>query len=279
MNNFKDIDIQVIPKTDERYTSIIVNRNIIFSDSLQFLKASLDNLALNLEDNDFKHLLSEFPEDKLELLRKKDSYPYEWVDSYRKLHYPRLPLKESFYSSIDDGKRGKGDGHISYAKYLHLKLVWKEFGFKTFKDFHNHYLKEDVLLLADVFEKFISASLKYYNLDPCHYFSAPRLSWDAMLKMAKVELEKISDSEKHIFIKRVMKGGISCICTRFSIADNEYCPNYDKTKPKVYINYLDMNNFYRHAMSEYLPNGGFKWVNVNNEVLNRILNKSSTSLH
>ena len=97
--------------------------------------------------------------------------------------------------------------------------------------------------------------------------------------MTKVELEKISDSEKHIFIKRVMKGGISCICTRFRIADNEYSPNYDKTKPKVYINYLDMNNFYRHAMSEYLLYGGFKWVKVNNEVVNRILNKSSTSLH
>ena len=62
--------------------SIIVNRNIIFLDSLQFLKVSLDTLAGNLKDNDFKHLLSEFPEDKLDLLRKKYSYPYEWVDSY-----------------------------------------------------------------------------------------------------------------------------------------------------------------------------------------------------
>ena len=100
-----------------------------------------------------------------------------------------------------------------------------------------------------------------------------------MLKTTKVELEKISDSEKHIFIERVMKGGISCISTRFSIANNEYCPNYDKNKPKVYINYLDMNGLYGHAMSEYLPYGGFKWFKVNNEVVNRILNKSSTSLY
>ena len=88
--------------------SIIVNNNIIFLDSLQFCKASLDTLAENLQDNDFKHLLSEFSEDKLELLRKKD----EWVDSYKKRLYQRLPPKESFYSSIDDGKRGKGDGNI-----------------------------------------------------------------------------------------------------------------------------------------------------------------------
>ena len=70
LNNFKDTDIQAIPKTNERYLSIIVNRNIISLDSLQFLKASLDTLAGNLKDNNFKHLLTEFPKDKLELLRK-----------------------------------------------------------------------------------------------------------------------------------------------------------------------------------------------------------------
>ena len=170
--------------------SIIVNNSIIFLDSLQSCKASLDSLAGNLEDNDFKHLLSEFPKDKLEFLWKKDAYPFEWVDSYRKFIYPRLPPKEAFYSSLDDGKRGKGDGHISDEQYSHLKNVWQGFGFKTFRDFHNHYLKKGVLLLADVFEKFISTSLKYYNLGRCHYFSAPGLSWDAMLKMTKLELEK-----------------------------------------------------------------------------------------
>ena len=73
---------------------------------------------------------------------------------------------------------------------MHLLNVWKEFNFNTFKDFRNHFLKKETLLLADTF---ISTNLKYYNLDPCHYFSAQGLSWDAMLKMAKVELEKISD--------------------------------------------------------------------------------------
>ena len=84
------------------------------------------------------HLLSEFPKDKLEWLRKKNVYPYEWVDSCRKFIYPRLPPKEAFYSSINDGKREKGDGHISDERYSHLKNVWWEFGFKTFRDFHNH---------------------------------------------------------------------------------------------------------------------------------------------
>ena len=128
-------------------------------------------------------------------------------------------------------------------------------------------------------KNFVCTSLKYYDLDPCHYFSAPGLSWDTMLKMTKVELEKIINPDIHLFIDKGMRGGISYINKRYSKANNEYCPDYDKNKSKVYINCLDMNNLYGKAMSEYLPYGGFKWVKVNNEVVNRILNKSDNSLH
>ena len=280
LNNFKDIDIQVITKTNERYMSIIVNNSIISLGLLQFLSASLDTLAGNLEDKDFRHLWSEFPKDKLEILKRKDSYLYEWVDSYKTFTYPRLSPKESFYSSLYDGKRDKGDGDdISTRQYLHLKFVWKEFEFKTYKDYHNHYLKKDVLLLADVFENFIFASVRYYNLHSCHYFSAPGLSWDAMLNMTKVELEKISNADTHPFIQRGMRGGISYVNKRHSEANNKYCPDYDKNKPENYIFYLDMNNLYGDAMSQYLPYGGFKWVKFNNETINSVLNKSDNSLH
>ena len=65
LNNF-DVDIAVIPKGIDKYMSIIVNRHITFIDSHQFYNSSLDTLASNLEDNDFKHLTSEFGIDKLE---------------------------------------------------------------------------------------------------------------------------------------------------------------------------------------------------------------------
>ena len=77
--------------------------------------------------------------------------------------------------------------------------------------YHNYYLQKDVLLLADVFEKFVDMCLKHYGLDPCHYFSSPGLSWDAMLKMTDVELEKISDIDKHLFIEKGLRGGTSDI--------------------------------------------------------------------
>ena len=182
--------------------SIIVNRHITFIDSLQFYNGSLDTLASNLNNEDFKHLISESGFDKLEILKRKDAYPYEWVDSYEKFKHPSLPEKKYFYSSLKDGKRDRSNGHISDEQYQHLQNVWDTFNFNTFEDFHNHYLKKDVLLLADVFEKFIFTCLKYYDLDPCHYFIAPGLSWDAMLKMTGVTLEKISDPDNTCFLNK-----------------------------------------------------------------------------
>ena len=76
-------------------------------------------------------------------------------------------------------------------------------------NYHDLYWKTDVLLLADVFEKFINTCLIYYGLDHCHYFSSPGLSWDAMLKTTDIELELTSDIAMHLFIEKEMRGGIS----------------------------------------------------------------------
>ena len=61
---------------------------------------------------------------------------------------------------------------------------------KNMGDYHDHYLIKDVLLLINVFEKFNDTCLKYYGLDPCHYFSSPGFSWDVVLKMTSIKLEK-----------------------------------------------------------------------------------------
>ena len=70
------------------------------------------------------------------------------------------------------------------------KKIWDKFEMKNMSDYHDHYLRKDVLLSEDVFEKFTATCLKFYVLDPCHYLSSPGLSWDAMLKMTDVKLEK-----------------------------------------------------------------------------------------
>ena len=73
-------------------------------------------------------------------------------------------------------------------------------------DYHDNYLKKDVLLLANVFEKFIDTYLKFYEPDPCHYFSCPGLSWNVMLKFTGVKLEKISDITMYLFFEKRRKG-------------------------------------------------------------------------
>ena len=127
-------------------------------------------------------------------------------------------------------------------------------------DYHNHYFKKDVLLLEDVFEKFIKTCLKYYELDSFHYFSSAGLSWNAMLKITDVKLEKISDIGKYLFIEKGSRGGISCIAKRYAKANNKYMSDYDPEKPSTFITYLDKNNLYGWSMSEYLPYREFKWL-------------------
>ena len=97
--------------------------------------------------------------------------------------------------------------------------------------------------------------------------------------MTKIKLEKISVSDKYIFIEKGMRGGISYTNKRFSKANNEYCWDYDNEKTKTYITYLDMNNLYGYTASHYLPHANFKWVNNKNEIeekLVKIKNNSST---
>ena len=111
------------------------------------------------------------------------------------------------------------------------------------------YLKTDVFLWRDVFEKFIKTCLEYYCLDPCHYFSSPGLSWDAMLKMTGIKLEKIHIINIHLFIEKGMRGGISYISKRYAKADDNNT-----------IMCWDPNNLYGRAMIQSLPVSDFKFL-------------------
>ena len=72
--------------------------------------------------------------------------------------------------------------------YLTCNKIWNKFSMKNMSDYHDHYFRKDVLLLADVFEKFIDMCLNIYGLDPCYYFSSSGLSWDVILKMTGMRL-------------------------------------------------------------------------------------------
>ena len=157
----------------------------MFSDSVQFMNSSLDKLVKNLPEEDFKYLVEEIASKTWELLKQKCDYPYEYMDSFERFNEEKLPATKTFYSSTKDGKIGDGgnksDGHISVKDYLSCEKIWDKFEMKNMGDYHDHYLKKDVLLSVDVFEKFIATCLKFYGLDPCHYCNSLRLRWDVKL--------------------------------------------------------------------------------------------------
>ena len=121
-------------------------------------------------------------------------------------------------------------------------------------------MKTDVLLLADVFEKFRATCLNHYQLDPAHFYTAPGLAWQAALKITKVKLTLLQDIDQHIFVTNGIRGGISMISNRYAKANNIYTPDYDPAKPSTYLMYYDANNLYGWSMSQYLPTGGFRWL-------------------
>ena len=204
---------------------------------------------------------------KFDLVTKKGVYPYEYIDSWERFEEKQLPPKEAFYSSLNDTT-------ITDDDYEHAQNVWNTFECKNLGEYHDLYLKTDVLLLADVFENFRNKSLETHSLDPAHYFTLPGFSWDALLQHSEVELELLTDVDQHLFVEKGIRGGISMVSKRYAKANNKYIPDYNPDEPTSFIQYLDANNLYGWAMSQYLPVNNFKWSKTN---LNKILNTKPDS--
>ena len=216
------------------------------------MSSSLDKLVSNLPKDAFKYTFKQFKNNRFNLMIHKGVYPYDFMDSFKKFN-EKLPPKEEFYSQLNDQR-------ISDEDYKHAKNVWLAFHLKNMGEYHDLYLKSDILLLADVFENFRKTCMQYYKLDPCHYFTSPGLSWDAMLKMTNIELELMTDVDMFQFIEKGMRGGISYIAHIYGKANNKDMSDYNPNEPSKHIMYLDANNLYGWAMSQYLPTGGFKWL-------------------
>ena len=278
-----DGKLDCIPSTEEKYISfskhikvgeykhisgdiIPINFEIRFLDSFKFLQTSLANLVSNLSLDDLHNTKHEFKKNT-SLLTRKGVYPYDYVSSLDKLSETQLPPKEKFYSKLNDED-------ISDEDYQHAIKMWNTFGCKTIKDYHDIYLKSDVLLLADVFENFRKNCIKHYNLDPTHYYTSPGLAWDACLKTTGQNLELLSDYDMLMMFERGIRGGITHISKRYSEANNKYMKSYDPDKKSKFIQYLDANNLYGWAMSQNLPPHGFKWIkNLTIEKVYQILDK------
>ena len=237
-----DAKISVIPNGLEKYKAFALNKNLVFIDSMLFMNSSLDKLVKNLGDKHFKYLSEEFSNEQLKLVKEKGIYPYEYMSYFKKFKEKKLPDKCKFFSSLKDCG-------INEKEYQRSINMWKVFKIKNLGEYHDLYLETDVLLLCDVFEKFIKTCLEHYCLDPPHFFGSPGLSWDAMLKMTGIKLQKIDNIDMHLFIEKGMRSGIIYISKRYSlIKDNNT------------IMYWDANNLYSWAMIQPLPVSDFKFL-------------------
>ena len=240
---------------DFYYEQKPVKHNIRFIDSFKFMSTSLNKLVNNLPETALKNVGKYYMGDKLDFIKRKGVYPYEYMDSVERFKETKLPTKESFYSSLNDN-------HINDEDYEHAKKVWDAFEMKSLEDYHELYNKTDVLLLADVFENFRDICVANYDLDPAHYYTAPGLAWDACLKITEVKLELLSDVDMLLMIEKGIRGGVSMVSKRFAKANNKYiCQKFNPNESSRYIQYLDANNLYGMAMSMKLPIKGFKWMN------------------
>src|SRR2546425_3192373 len=252
---YDDKQIDVIPNTEERYISFSksINKHIKlrFLDTFRFMPASLDKLVNNLL------VLRETPKffgaEELPLISQKEVFPYDYVSSWNKLDEASLPPRSAFYSQL------KGS-NITDDEYHHAQKVWTSLKCHNLGEYSDIYLKTDTLLLSDVVEAFREITLNTHKLDPCQYYTLPGLSWDAMLRFTRIELELLLDYDKIMTVEQGIRGGLCQVSHRYMEANNKYMSSYNAEEESSYITYQDCNNLYGFAMSKPLPYGDFQWL-------------------
>ena len=256
------IPFSCLPRNSNKFISLQIG-SFIFKDSYLFLNKSLDYLTGTIDNIDRISLKQEFGKN-YQLLTKKGIYPYDYFDNTKKYNEQKLPDKKEFFNKINNKD-------ISDEDYNHAQTVFEKFNCKNLLDYSILYLKTDLCHLSDVFQKFSDFAYETYELDPRHSFTLPGFSWQAMLKLTKIELELIADPDMYLFLMDTIRGGISVCNKKHVIADNKYINK--NTKNNKYLLYLDANNLYGYSMIQSLPYKNFKWSN------NLTLNKIQTGIY
>ena len=205
-------------------------------DSYRFLSSSLDQLVKNLDEDDFVILKKEFP-GKWQYLNKKLAYPYEFFNSIDDYKKPVNNLKkENFFIKLKN--RCPDDDEIERTRE-----IIKVFDIKDGKELTQLYLKSDVILLADVFEKFVKVSTEEYGINPLHCVSLPGYTYQCALKYTDIKLQTLQDKDLILTLENNIRGGIS------SVMGDRYVKSDDNKK----IIYMDATILYGHSMSQMLP--------------------------
>ena len=145
---------------------------------------------------------------------RKGVYPYEYMDDWEKFNEMLLPEKENSQSLLNMKD-------IADADYVHTKRVCKGKE-KKIGEYHDLYIQNGILLLADVFENFRNICLKIWKLDFAKFIWAPGLAWQAALKMAKVKLELLTDIDMLLIVEKGIGVGICHSIYQYAKSNNKY---------------------------------------------------------
>ena len=241
-----------------------------FIDSFKFMSSSLDSLVNNLARGGGKFFgFEKYNKNQYKLLIRKGIYPYEYMTDWDKFKGTKLSPREAFYSKLNMAGVREED-------YEHANRTWKEFGLKDLGEYHDLYLKTDVIPLANVFEEFRKVCLKNYGLDPAHFYTAPELAWKACLKETRIRFKLLLDPDMLLMFERGIRGGITQSVNRLAKANNPYMgSDFDPDLPTKYLQYLDANNLYGWVMSQPSPTGGFRWVDVKPAKISKLAKQKS----
>ena len=154
---------------------------------------------------------------------------------------------------------------ITDADYVHAKRVCKNFGIKNLGEYHDLYIQNNTLLLADVFQTFEICVLKYMNLTLLVFLLQQELAWQAALKKTKVNLYLLTDIDMSLMVEKGIREGICHAIYRYAKANNKYMKDYDKNRELSYLRFCDVYNLYGWVMPQKLPLNNFKWVEETTE--------------
>ena len=223
----------------ENYVSVEVGC-YRFLDSYRFLNSSLDKLMKSMQSaaNTFPIMDENGLDD--ELFKKKLAYPYEYLN-LSNIQEPLNLSPEDFWSTLKQTTP-------SLEEINRTQEIIKKYDLENGQELTELYLKMDVLQLTAVFENFVEKSTLEYGINPLYGYSLPGYTWKAGLKLTKIKLDFIKDKQLLLLLENNIRGGISSVMG----------PRYIESNENTKLLYIDANNLYGWAMSQYLPTGDFK---------------------
>ena len=229
-----------------------------FLDSMRFQQERLEKLSESLKDEDYIHLKQEFPNHWM-ILTKKLAYPNEFYKTLEDYEKPIEELlrsaKEACFSKVKN--KCPDQEEIDRSNEILKSLI-----IKNGRELTEFYNKADVILLADIFEKFFKVSISEFGINPLYHISIPGSTWSNGLRYTKAELELIKNVNSFQMFENGIRGGISGV----------FGDRYIESNNTIKILHIDMNNLYGFAMLQDVPIGDFQ-IHENNSITESFVNK------